>query len=133
MIFKVKRVIISIDEIFAIVIISSIFSVHIMAYLKNYYMCFLFIIFHELSHMFVASLFGKKISGASVTLSGLCINYNIEKRGGYKWLIIFLAGPLANLLLAVMFCNINFIFQINISLAIINMIPIFPLDRIQYS
>jgi hypothetical protein len=58
--------------------------------------------------MFVASIFGIKTIKLSVRISGLCINLNENKRQGLKWLIIYLAGPISNIILAyVIFTGIN--------------------------
>ena len=45
-----------------------------------------------------------------------------------KWLLIFLAGPISNIILAIIFKNVTMVYTINLALAIINLIPIYPLD-----
>lgn len=119
---------ISIDELLVITIMSSLFSPCIMKYLSNYYACFLFILFHETAHVLVASLFGKRISEIRLSISGISININKKVEIEMFWIIIFLAGPIANIVLACMFINIPIVFEINIALAIINILPICPLD-----
>lgn len=126
--FKIKDFNVYIDEtIFIIGSLCIIFKV-IRRYFENYFMCFLFIIFHELSHMFVASIFGIKTRSLNISVSGLNINLNDKNRKGLKWLCIFLAGPISNIILAITFRNISMVYTINLALAIINLIPIYPLD-----
>ena len=43
-------------------------------------------------------------------------------------LIIFLIGPISNFVLAAIFNNNKFILSINLSLGIINLLPMYPLD-----
>ena len=125
---KVKNFNIYLDEMVLVFGILSLIFKGVRDYFENYFMCYLFIIFHELSHMFVASIFGIKTTKLSIRISGLSINLDKTTQEGRKWLLIFLAGPVSNLILAILFSNIQFICAINIALAIINLIPIYPLD-----
>ena len=52
---------IKIDIIFIIIMFIFLFSNNIRSFLSSYLICYLFIVFHESSHMFVATLFGKEI------------------------------------------------------------------------
>ena len=55
--------------------------------------------------------------------------YKIENEDSYFYnILIYLAGPISNIILALVFYRIRFIFEINLSLAIINLFPIYPLD-----
>ena len=61
------------------------------------------------------------------------LHYNLEENYlSKKYLIrdifIFLAGPLSNLVLAIIFKNIKVVYDINIFLCILNLIPVYPLD-----
>lgn len=55
--------------------------------------------------------------------------YIEKKRWDYfKETAIFLAGPISNIIIATIFYKIKFVFEINIFLAFLNLIPIYPLD-----
>ena len=41
---------------------------------------------------------------------------------------LYLAGPLSNLILAILFKNIDMVYDINLALALINLLPVKPLD-----
>lgn len=125
---KIKEFNIYIDESILIVSFLCIVFKGLRDYFENYFMCFLFIAFHELSHMLVASIFGIRTTKLSIRISGLNINLNGSNRRGVKWLCIFLAGPVSNIILAVLFKKIPMVYTINLALAIINLIPIYPLD-----
>lgn len=125
---KVKEFDIYIDETVIIVGFLSIIFKGIREYFENYFICYLFIAFHEFAHMCVASIFGVKTTKLSIRISGLSINLNEKNRLDLKWLAIFLAGPVSNVILALLFNNISMVYTINLALAIINLIPIYPLD-----
>lgn len=125
---KIKEFNIYLDETILIVGFLCLFFEVIRDYFENYFICFLFIIFHELSHMLVASIFGIKTKRLCIRISGLNINLDCRKRQGLKWLSIYFAGPLSNAVLALLFNNIPMVYTINLALAIINLIPIYPLD-----
>lgn len=122
-----------IEILFIITLLISIFSLNFRNYLSNYYICYLFILFHELSHMFVASIFGKEINQFKLSLSGVNISFKEEYLNSMnifkiKNILIYAAGPLSNILLSILFINNKMIFSINIFLAILNLLPIYPLD-----
>jgi len=126
--FKIKEFNIYLDETILIVCFLCLFFSIVRDYFENYFICYLFITFHELSHMFIASIFGIKTTKLGIGISGLNINLDSYNRQGLKWLVIFLAGPLSNIILAALFKNIPMVYTINLALAIINLIPIYPLD-----
>ncbi len=127
---------IEIETIFFIIVLISIFSQVFQKYMLSYYICYLFILFHELAHMFVAVSFGIEIKGIKFTASGVCINIDKSKMYSSKMrkssilrnIFIYLAGPLSNFLLALMFRNVKMIFEVNIFLGCLNLLPIYPLD-----
>lgn len=125
---KLKEINIYIEETILVVVFLSVIFRGIREYFENYFVCYLFITFHELSHMLVASICGIKTTKLSIRISGLCININSKNRKGLKWLAIFFAGPIANIVLAIIFKKIPMVYTINLVLAIINLIPIYPLD-----
>ena len=47
---------------------------------------------------------------------------------GLKGILVYLSGPLANIMLAIIFRNIRMVYEINMALALINLMPINPLD-----
>ncbi len=131
---KFNKITFNIEEIFLLITFIFLLSKKIRSILFSFYTCYLFILFHELSHIFVASLFGKKVNKLNFTLSGLNVNfyYNISKVKNNKYyikeIIINLAGPISNIILCILFGYNKMIFEINMCLAIINMMPIYPLD-----
>ena len=125
---KIKEFNIYLHETILIVGFLCLFFELVRDYFENYFTCYLFIAFHELSHMFVASIFGIKTTKLYIRISGLNICLDSYNRQGFKWLVIFLAGPISNIILAYMFKNIPMVYTINLALAIINLIPIYPLD-----
>lgn len=124
---SIKNKKVYIDEVCILVLIICILFPRARKYFTSYYMCFLFITFHELAHMVCLSVFGIKVSGLHIRVSGLNIDIK-EKIDGIKGIIIYLAGPISNFVLAYLFKNIPMIYEINMVLGSINLIPIYPLD-----
>lgn len=108
----------------------------VQTYIISFYICYLFILFHELSHMFIASLLGKEVDKFKLSLAGVSISFKekkymlkkIQKKDILVNIAINLAGPISNLILAIIFFNIKFVFEINIFLFCLNLITIYPLD-----
>ena len=126
---KTPYFIIEFEIVFLIVFFSFLFSNEIRKILFSFYICYLFIVFHELSHMFIAAIFGKEIKNFKFSLSGVNISFNnIKRLEKYKEILIYLAGPLSNLLLALIFSYNKMIFEVNLCLCLINLLPIYPLD-----
>lgn len=126
---KTPYFIIEFEIVFLIVFFSFLFSNEIRKILFSFYICYLFIVFHELSHMFIAAIFGKEIKNFKFSLSGVNISFNnIKRLEKYKEILIYLAGPLSNLLLASIFSYNKMIFEVNLCLCLINLLPIYPLD-----
>ena len=76
----------------------------------------------------IATLYGKKILKLRLSIAGVCVRFNNFSLGNIKKIVIYMAGPLANICLAILFNNIDFVFDINIFLAILNLLPVYPLD-----
>lgn len=116
-----------IDEVCIIMLVLCILFPYIRKYFFNYYVCFLFIIFHESSHALMLSIFGISIDAVHIKISGINIDIK-EKIKGLKGILVYMAGPLANFILGISFKTIPMVFEINMILGIINLIPIYPLD-----
>lgn len=135
---KTPFFILEIEYIFFIVFFIFLFSNKVKEILFSFFICYLFIVFHELSHMLVASILGKDIEKFKVTLAGVCIEFKKEKYNliiannsrinALKNILIYIAGPISNLILAELFYKNDMIFQINIFFALVNLLPLFPLD-----
>lgn len=124
---KHKNVKIEIEELFIIAFLCCIFSIRIREFFNNYFICFLFIIFHEMSHILVSNIFGFVPNKIRLSLAGINAEYNFKYRSK-KWIAIYLAGPVSNCLLAMIFKNIKIVFEVNLALGLINLLPINPLD-----
>ena len=115
----------------------------------NIYITFMIFVFlHEMGHMIAGILLGFKISffeimpfGTSIGLNENINDYNKKIKKGsivlIKRIIIFLVGPIVNLVFLFIFNNITFDFleinsqmivYCNLLIFIFNLIPIYPLD-----
>ncbi len=94
-------------------------------------MSFIFILLHELGHAITGITLGLKIKKININVFGLSIEFeNYGKERINNKIIIDTAGPAINIIsfiVAVIFKNKE-IAYINILLAIINLLPIYPLD-----
>ena len=94
-------------------------------------MSFIFILLHELGHAITGIILGLKIKKININVFGLSIEFeNYGKERINNKIIIDMAGPAINIIsfiVAVIFKNKE-IAYINILLAIINSLPIYPLD-----
>lgn len=130
---------IQVDIIIIIFTFFVIFFKSVRDVLSSYMVCYLFILFHEASHVFVASLFGEVIDTFYIRLCGVSVafkkerfttktKYKKEKMFLIKQILIYAAGPISNIVLALIFNNIKMVYDINMFLGILNLIPIIPLD-----
>ncbi len=135
---KTPFFIIEVEWLFLIVFFIFLFSSKVKEILFSFFICYLFIVFHEFFHMFLASILGKDVEKFKITLAGVCIEFKKEKyklsKNKYnkvnciKNILIYVAGPLSNFILAYIFRNIEMIYQVNLFFAIINLMPLYPLD-----
>lgn len=129
---KTPFLVLEIEILFIIVIFISIFSSTFFDYILNYFICYSFILFHELSHMFMASVFGKEIDIFKFSISGVNIKFKEESHKKniniLKEILIYIVGPFSNVFFAMLLKNNIMIFQMNLFLAFINILPIYPLD-----
>ena len=85
---------------------------------------------HEAAHLISAVILNIKMDKFKVTLFGFNINTDLEQVGFFKKLLLFSAGPACNIFLFLLFKNTayNNFAQANLFLAIVNMLPVVPLD-----
>lgn len=125
---KIRNIKCNIEQVFVIFIFVLILSPKARMYFNNYIVCYLFILFHECAHVLVASIFGDELKQLNIRLCGVNAVIDINKELHPKWLLVFVSGPLSNLILAMIFFKIDIVRDINLGLAIINILPIYPLD-----
>lgn len=133
MTFKTKLCRIEIEIVLIFVVLTSIISNTLFKFLYYFFACYLFILFHELMHISVGSILNKRLVRIKFSISGVCASFEkdkyISKKSVYlKNILIYFAGPISNIILAYVFKSNVMIREINIFLAILNLLPIFPLD-----
>lgn len=92
---------------------------------------FIFILIHELGHVFAGIFLGLKINKININLIGLSIefeNYGEERK--INKIIIDSMGPCINAIILVfaLIVKLEEIAYINLMIILINMLPIYPLD-----
>lgn len=126
------------------IILNPIYFIFIIFLLiKGYFLLFLnyfiALIFHEYSHFYVADKLGYKLQKMYISPVGVCLNYSDEFFAEDDEFKIAIAGPLANIILAI--CTIalwwlkptlyyftyHFCFA-NLTIALFNVLPCYPLD-----
>ena len=94
-------------------------------------MSFIFILLHELGHAITGITLGLKIKKININVLGLSIEFeNYGKERINNKIIIDIAGPAINIIsfIIAVILKKEEIAYINILLAIINLLPIYPLD-----
>ena len=120
-------------QIFLIILILILTrQIHIYSYLM------IFALIHEIGHIFVGLILKLKIKLLEINPFGLSVSfedYGYKKLLETKKIVIALAGPITNFIIAFItyFLNISFyikqmIIYSNLLLGIFNLIPIYPLD-----
>ena len=130
---NIKEIIIEIEYLLILTLVISCISTSARIYLEQYYICLLFLAFHELAHILVATFLSKILRKILFSISGLTayFKYEYEKKEKIyyiKDIIIYLAGPVSNIIIACIFRNAKFVCEVNIFLAFLNLLPIYPLD-----
>lgn len=100
--------------------------------IKLYLLFFCFIFFHELAHILSAKILGMEVTEVSIGIFGFSARiYCYGKNNFIHRIIMYLSGPICNLVLAFLFYVFRTsqeIMQVNFLLGILNLIPIIPLD-----
>lgn len=123
-----KGIKIVLAEILLLLIICSYSNVVIIA--------FFWVILHELTHIIFARYFGCRFNSIEIHIFGAKADIiNFDELQDIKKIIIYLAGPLFNLTMAIilMGLDLNYYFtnvsiDINLGLTMFNLLPAYPLD-----
>jgi stage IV sporulation protein FB len=76
----------------------------------------------------MASIFNIRLISIKISICGICAVIEQKNKNMIINLLIYVAGPLSNLFLALIFINQKMIFELNMFLFILNVLPIYPLD-----
>ena len=117
-----------IDNSLIIILIITILNKNIFIFFYYYFISYFFVIIHEYSHVLVSKIFNIKVNKIYFKIGGMCASIENNNNNIYKYIIIYLAGPLVNLILYLIFLKYEYVSKINIILCVINLIPIKPLD-----
>lgn len=118
-------------KIFFIIILFFLFH-----YLDTYVIFLIFVIFHELAHLFFGIIIGGKPKTICLNPLGLSLEfYSYGKDKSLNKIMLFFSGPLINFVFAIIFMKFEIlpeyrekIVYTNLALALFNLIPIIPLD-----
>lgn len=98
---------------------------------KIFALTFIFILLHELGHLVTGITIGLKVKKINIHISGLSVEFeNYGKQRNANKIVIDIAGPLINIIALIIAIIIKQeeIAYINLLLAIVNLLPIYPLD-----
>lgn len=114
--------------------------------IEIYVLIMIFAVIHELTHLLVGIALKFKPDKLYLNSLGLSVSFRINtdeynkkiNKANYfevKKIIVAIAGPLMNFIMAIIFCNFNLlpilrekIIYANLLIGIFNLIPIYPLD-----
>ncbi len=128
--FKIKNICIKIDISLLFILILSFF----LKMLDAFFYAIIFVCLHELAHILTAKFFDIKCKKIYITPIGQIAELkDMQKISLYKRLIIISAGVCLNLIFVFILSffkseTICIIKNINLSIAIFNILPIYPLD-----
>ena len=118
MVFYVNKTKIRIEYSFLLMIAFS-----VLLKSRNIAFVLLFSSMHEIGHLIALLIFGGRAKEINISFYGIGLKYDYSF-SFLKELLLFSAGIIVNLLL----CLLNINRNINLSLALINMLPLYPLD-----
>ena len=118
MVFYINKTIIKIEYSFFLIIAFSLLLGN-----KNILFLILFSALHELGHLLVLLLCGGQPSKLTVSFYGIGLKHEFEFPP-IKEILFLLAGAFVNIL----FCLLGIKTEINFPLAVINLLPLYPLD-----
>lgn len=105
---------------------------------KSLIISFISIMLHELAHVLVAKSKGSDFNNFQLHIYGSKVELmDLDELSDKDKLLIYIAGPLSNIILAIIFLGIGFytssvviksVVSINIGLAVFNLLPSYPLD-----
>ena len=98
---------------------------------KIFALTFIFILLHEIGHLVTGITIGLKVKKINIHISGLSVEFeNYGKQRNANKIVVDIAGPLINIIALVIAIIIKQeeIAYINLLLAIVNLLPIYPLD-----
>lgn len=124
--FKIGNTEISIDYYFV-----AILTLMLVVFKKNSIsMCFISCLMHEAGHLIAIKLCGARTRRLSLGYFGMKIDYNSGIISNRSEIFIAFAGPVVNLIFAVIFGLFNFdeAMRINLGLALFNILPVEMLD-----
>ncbi len=99
-----------------------------LGYTEQFFILYIFVVIHELIHIFTGKLFGRGCRGITVMPTGLCAEIDgIDDIGFLKRNIVVLSAPFFNIAVGIILGK-NYIGMGNIAIGAFNLLPIFPLD-----
>jgi stage IV sporulation protein FB len=105
------------------------------ALIKTIAACLLAILFHEMFHIIAARIFDVALYAFRPSAIGIRARLKGRTISFKKQIMIFIAGPLGNLLLALIFYKgsgfFYYIFESNLAIGLFNLLPMYPLDGAQ--
>ena len=99
--------------------------------IEIYAVLMFFALIHELAHMCAGLMLKLKPEVLEIQPFGIGIIFQSFENSEKNKIIIAMAGPIANVIMAIIFCSLGakeIIVNSNIILALFNLIPIYPLD-----
>lgn len=118
-------------KLFLIIILFLLFD-----YLDTYLIFLIFVSIHELAHLLWGVIIGGKPKTICINPLGVSLEfYSYGKNKVFNRVMLYLIGPLANIIFAIIFMRFDLISKYrikivytNLALALFNLIPIIPLD-----
>ena len=97
--------------------------------------CIIAVISHEIFHIIAALIFKARLYDFRPTPIGIKARLKQSPKSFKKQAAIFIAGPLGNILLAMLFIGrsgfLHNLSEANLAIGIFNMLPVYPLDGSQ--